>query len=77
MYDGRMTDAPELTRMTLNLNPRAAAALATIAAIEQVNRTVAVNRALQLYVRLVQHVEEGGVVLLRDTGGGVAKITWV
>jgi hypothetical protein len=73
-----MTDTSELVRLSVNLGPRAAAALLTISAIEQSNRTDAVNRAIQIYARLVLAIEEGHEVMVRHKRtGDTAVLTWV
>ena len=56
-----------LTRVTVNLTPRAVVALDELAAAGPMSKTDAINRALRTAGRLVRHVDpQGAVVLLVD-----------
>jgi hypothetical protein len=57
MYDGRM--ATNLTRLTVNLIPKADAALNHAADATGLSRTDTVNRALQVYDYLVAEMAKG------------------
>ena len=58
----------DLTRVTVNLTPRAVAALDVLAAAGPQSKTDAINRALRTAGRLVRHVDSGGVVVLVVNG---------
>lgn len=49
-----MTDRDDLTRLTVNLLPVAAEALHAAVRLTELNRTDTVNRALQLYLGVVE-----------------------
>nr|MDT0660972.1 hypothetical protein [Micromonospora sp. DSM 115978] len=61
-------DSPAgLTRITVNLTPRAVAALDAIAAAGPMSKTDAINRALRTTGRLARHADgDGAVTLLAD-----------
>lgn len=61
MYDGHMT----LTRLTVNLTPRATEAMDTTAELLGLSKTDTVNRALQAYAFLEKIRAEGGEILIR------------
>jgi uncharacterized protein (DUF1778 family) len=63
-----VTESQELARLTINLTPRAAAALTLAANITGENRTDTVNRALQFYAYAEQVISAGGTVLVREPG---------
>ncbi|WP_020523080.1 hypothetical protein [Catelliglobosispora koreensis] len=56
----------QLTKVTVNLVPRAVAALDEVAAITHDTKTEAINRSLQLYAYLQKMIEEGYSVCLMD-----------
>lgn len=60
----------EYDRKTVNLKPRASAALEHTTARMQESDTEAINAALLLRDRITEHVDGGGVVLLGDAHGG-------
>jgi hypothetical protein len=64
-----MTASHELTRLTVNLLPKADAALQSAATREGMSRTDVVNRALQLYDFAGQIGDEGGQLLVRNRAG--------
>lgn len=62
-----MTDpTPELLRVTVNLGPRGAAAMETIAALTGDSKTEAINKALQAYALLQQAQNAGGGTWIQD-----------
>lgn len=65
-----------LTRLTVNLIPRTAAALALAARVNGNSKTDTVNRALQVYAYLSSQVKAGDEVLLRDKRGNVKKVNF-
>lgn len=66
----------DLTRLTVNLVPRAAAALNEAAQLTEDSRTDTINRALQVYCFFVQQQElKGKKILLRDEDGSVETVT--
>lgn len=58
--------ASELERITVNLIPRASAALALAAELSGDTRTDTINRALQVYAYLLHVKQEGGGVYTRE-----------
>jgi hypothetical protein len=63
-----MSETPERTsleRLTVNLTPRAAAALATAMALTGDTKTDTVSRALQFYAYFSQIWDDDGEVLIR------------
>lgn len=64
MYHGHM--ATELERVTVNLVPRASAALELATGLSQDSKTDTINRALQVYAFLLQAKEAGGGVYVRE-----------
>jgi hypothetical protein len=74
MYDDRMT----LTKLTVNLTPKAAAALDNAASITGDSKTDTVNRALQFYEWLEMEKATGRQILCRDPStGDVEVIKWM
>jgi hypothetical protein len=71
------TSAPVggLTRVTVNLNRQAMAALETISEETGHSKTDTINRALQVY-KLIQGImrQDGGALSVRHTNGEVEKI---
>jgi len=64
MYDMCMT----LTRLTVNLTPRADEAMGATAEMLGLSKTDTVNRALQAYAYLEKIRAEGGDVIVRRAG---------
>jgi hypothetical protein len=62
-------DRPELTRMTVNLMPKAADALNAVSQRERESKTDAVNRALQLYDFISRQAAAGTRILLEAPDG--------
>lgn len=58
----------ELTRLTVNLMPKAARALTDVAALNEETRTDAVNRAIQLYYIWSEVTADGGEFYIRRDG---------
>lgn len=56
-------------RVTVNLTPRAVAALEQVAAITGETKTDAINRALQVYALLHRTQEDGGAIYIREREG--------
>ena len=56
----------ELTRLTVNLIPKADAALELAARVTGLSRTDTVNRALQFYAYMMAVKDNGGEVLIRE-----------
>ena len=75
MYDERMSDKQPLTRLTVNLIPRADRALTIAAEKTGDTRTDTVNRALQFYAYFVQEITRGRNVYVGDSAGDLEKIT--
>jgi len=59
----------DLVRLTVNLIPRAHAAMLLAAQITGDSRTDTVNRALQLYAFAEHVLSQGGEILIRDKDG--------
>jgi hypothetical protein len=59
-----------LTKLTVNITPRATAALDEAAEINAETKTNAVNRAIQAYAFLTRMMEEGWELVLKDPNGG-------
>lgn len=77
MYASLMTtdERPEgdanlkpLTRLTVNLVPKAAEALDHAAALTRDSRTDTVNRAIQFYDWMTERQAKGATILLRQQG---------
>lgn len=69
-----MTASNELTRLTVNLIPKADAAMQAAAKREGLSRTDIVNRALQLYEFAGQIGDEGGELLVRNRAGELTLV---
>ena len=77
MYDNCMTDGKQqLHRITVNLIPRASAALELAAQLGQDSKTDTINRALQMYAYFMQVKSEGDEILIRHPDGETEKITF-
>lgn len=61
----------DLTRLTVNLTPRASEELAEVARLTGVNRTDSVNRAILVYNFLEQQQHNGKRVALISEDGSV------
>jgi hypothetical protein len=64
----------ELVRLTINLVPRAYAAMLLASEITGDSRTDTVNRAVQLYAYVEHVIKEGGDILIRDKNGETSRI---
>jgi hypothetical protein len=60
----------KLTRITVNLVPRAVVALHEALRITEYNTTDTVNRSIQLYVYLEKLFDEGKLVFIEDPKTG-------
>lgn len=58
-----------LERVTVNLTPRASAALADAAELTGYNRTDVINRAVQVYAHLEKVQRDGGRCLVQSASG--------
>ncbi|MGW2542806.1 hypothetical protein ACWC5I_18535 [Kitasatospora sp. NPDC001574] len=61
-------------RVTAGLTAKGSAALRDVVAIEQVNKTDAINRALRVYAHLLSRIEEGRELVLRDPATGQTEV---
>lgn len=66
-----------MTKLTINITPRAAAALDAAAATNDETKTSAVNRAIQTYAFLTRVVDDGWEVVLRDNDGREQRIQFL
>lgn len=66
--------ANELTRVTLNLTPRASDSLNILSEMTRLSKTDVINRALQVYELLERHTQDGGAVQLVESGGRVLDL---
>nr|MDT0658823.1 hypothetical protein [Micromonospora sp. DSM 115978] len=57
-----------LTRVTVNLTPRAVIALDVLAGVGPMSKTDAINRALRVLGRLSRHADDDGIVTLLAGG---------
>lgn len=57
-----------LERVTVNLTSRSVAALEALVALSGDTKTDAINKALQIYAYLQQHMDGGGKVYVREPG---------
>lgn len=64
----------ELTRVTLNLLPRAAAALAKLTEFYGYNNTDTINRQLQLGAIIVEHLEAGEKLCFVAPDGAIREV---
>jgi len=70
--------ASELTRLTVNLIPKAAEALNHAAALSRDSRTDTLNRALQVYDFLLEAQANGAKVYLRQPDSDeLERIRWM
>jgi len=71
-----MTVAPkqDLVRLTINLIPRAYAAMVLASEITGDSRTDTVNRAVQLYAYVEHELSQGSEILIRDKTGETSRI---
>jgi hypothetical protein len=67
MYYGGMTHA--LTRLTVNLVPKAEAALDKAVELSGDSKTDTVNRAIQAYAYFLKVKQDGGAVYVREHAG--------
>jgi hypothetical protein len=72
-----MSAGAGLTRVTVNLVPKAAVALKESAALEGISRTDVVNRAVQLYAMFVAETTLGSKVLLRAPDASMREVTFL
>lgn len=73
MYHMAMSASQRLTKITVNLNERAAEALASSAERDGETRTDIINRALQMYDWIGKEVARGSEVYLKaPTGSHIA-----
>lgn len=63
------TPTPDLTRLTVNLVPRAVVALANARALTEDTGTDTVNRAIQIYAEIVECAQQPGRLLEVDLFG--------
>lgn len=63
----------DLTRLTVNLTPRAAAALDRAAELSGDNRTDTINRALSVYAWIEGVRADGGAIYVRQAGDTEVK----
>jgi hypothetical protein len=64
-----MIDEADLTKLTVNLVPRAVVAMEFGAALAGDTRTDTVNRALQVYAYLMEQMAFGRRIVLLDADG--------
>lgn len=62
-------------RLVVELNRRSSDDLDKSCEREELNKTTIVNRALQVYTLIQDHLEAGGVVVLVDTEGNHKELT--
>jgi hypothetical protein len=67
---GNDSHAQSLTRLTVNLTPRATAAMELAAGLTGDSKTDTVCRALQVYAYIEQILRGGGAVYVRETTDG-------
>lgn len=67
----------ELVRLTVNLVPRAHAAMLLASEINGLSKTDTVNRALQLYAYVEHTLSDGGELLVRDPDGQLSVIKMI
>lgn len=67
----------DLIRLTVNLVPRAHAAMLLAAQITGYSRTDTVNRALQLYAFAENEMSRGGEILIRSKNGETQLIKFM
>lgn len=65
-----------LTRLTVNLIPKAYAALSEAAELEGVSRTDALNRALQMYTYLLRMRSAGDRLFVGRNGKSLDEVIW-
>lgn len=65
--------ADNLTRLTVNLTPRAAQALSAAAATTGFNKTDVINRALSVYAYVEAVMAGGGALYVRELPGDEAR----
>jgi hypothetical protein len=71
-----MTGKQELTRLSVNLTPKAHAAMKLAARLTGDTQTNTVNRAVQVYAYFENLKAEGADILVRRPGMEPEKITW-
>lgn len=64
-----------LTKVTVNLVPRAVRALDEAVTSEGYSKTDIINRAIQLYAFVVKKMAEGHELCLIDQGGEIHRLT--
>lgn len=72
MTDAQSEQPKGLTRLTVNLTPKAAQALEQAVVVTGDSKTDTVNRALQAYAYIVNITQNGGDLYIRD--GGQAEL---
>lgn len=66
-----------MTRLTVNLIPKTVAALDQVTALNQENKTDAVNRALQMYAWLSELAAAGGAVMVTAGDGTTREVRFL
>jgi len=74
MHTSYVRCVPELTRITVNLHPKAANALINVAQLNEESKTDAVNRALQLYDLWCRTVADGEEFYIKGANGKMRSI---
>ena len=69
----RHEEGTQLTRITINLNERSAAALELAARLTGDSKTDTVNRALQIYAFIEQTTARGGSIYISEAGDSELK----
>jgi hypothetical protein len=73
-----MSASPTYERVTVNLIKKASDALTAVSAREGMNKTDAINRALQIYNYLSAGAARGDDILIRDPQtGATERLSWV
>lgn len=75
MYDGGMSS--ELTRLTVNLIPKAAAALDEAVELSGDSRTDTINRAVQAYAFMLKAHQGGGFYVRQGPGGELFRVEFL
>lgn len=65
---------PSLTKLTVNITPRAVGALEQAVAVNDESKTDAVNRAIQAYAFLTKMIGDGWELVLRDPKDGREQV---
>lgn len=64
----------ELYRITLNLTPKGAHALAEASELNEETRTASINRAVQIYDLLTREVAQGSKLIIQRADGTVSEL---